>query len=48
MAELGPNEGINALLKRHEVAYVEASADAILEDLDTPEDYERLRARYGQ
>jgi molybdenum cofactor cytidylyltransferase len=48
VGELGSNEGINALLTRHEVAYVEASADAILEDLDTPEDYERLRARHGQ
>ncbi len=48
VAELGPNEGINALMTRHEVAHVEASADAILEDLNTPEDYERLRARYGR
>ena len=46
--ELGPDEGINALLTRYEVAYVEAAADSILEDLDTPEDYERLRARHGQ
>ena len=43
-AELGADQGINALLARHEVAHVDASTDAILEDLDTPEDYERLRA----
>jgi molybdenum cofactor cytidylyltransferase len=48
VAALGPDEGINTLLSRHDVAYVEASAGAILEDLDTPEDYERLRARQGQ
>jgi len=48
LAELGPDQGINALVVRHEVAYVEAAADAILEDLDTPEDYERLRVRHGR
>ncbi len=48
VTELGPDEGINALMSRHEVAYVEAKADAILEDLDTPQDYDRLRARYGK
>jgi molybdenum cofactor cytidylyltransferase len=47
VAELGPDQGINALMARHEVAHVEAAADAILEDLDTPEDYARLRARHG-
>jgi molybdenum cofactor cytidylyltransferase len=47
VAELGPDQGINTLVARHEVTHVEATADAILEDLDTPEDYERLRSRYG-
>jgi len=47
VAELGPDQGINALVARHEVAHVDTGADAIHDDLDTPEDYERLRARYG-
>jgi molybdenum cofactor cytidylyltransferase len=45
-ASLTANEGLNALLARHEVEYLETSSDAILEDFDTPEDYQRLRARY--
>jgi molybdenum cofactor cytidylyltransferase len=48
VAELDPDEGISALMSRHDVAYVEANADAILEDIDTPEDYERLRTRQGR
>jgi molybdenum cofactor cytidylyltransferase len=42
---LGDDEGINALLARHPVATIEAEAAQILDDLDTPEDYRRLRQR---
>jgi molybdenum cofactor cytidylyltransferase len=44
---LAVDEGLNALLARHPVEDVESAEDAISEDLDTPEDYERLRSRYG-
>jgi molybdenum cofactor cytidylyltransferase len=47
VARLAAGEGLNALLARHPVADVESADDAISEDLDTPEDYERLRSRYG-
>jgi molybdenum cofactor cytidylyltransferase len=40
---LAANEGLNALLARHRVHTVEAEARTVLEDLDTPADYERLR-----
>jgi molybdenum cofactor cytidylyltransferase len=42
VSQLAPGEGINALLARHEVRHLETDAPAI-DDLDTPEDYERLR-----
>ncbi len=44
---LAAGEGLNALLARHPVEDVESTEDAISEDLDTPEDYQRLRSRYG-
>ena len=47
VAQLAAGEGLNALVARHEVEDFESGSDSILEDLDTPEDYERLRARYG-
>lgn len=47
VAQLAPGEGLNALLARHEVAHLEAGAGALVEDLDTPDDYERLRPRDG-
>ncbi len=40
---LAADEGPNALLARHAVRTIEAPPRAVLEDLDTPEDYERLR-----
>ena len=40
--DLGPQEGVNALLARHGVHEITDSSDAILTDIDTPEDYERL------
>jgi molybdenum cofactor cytidylyltransferase len=42
VSRLAPGEGINALLARHEVQYFESTRPAI-DDLDTPEDYRRLR-----
>ena len=39
----GAAEGVNALLNRHVVTCCEINDPAILEDLDTPEDYERLK-----
>jgi len=40
---LGPGEGVNALLARHRLEQVELNDPAMLEDLDTPDDYERLK-----
>ena len=48
VARLGADEGLNALVARHGVEYVEAASDAISGDFDTPQDYDRLRARYGK
>jgi CTP:molybdopterin cytidylyltransferase MocA len=48
VAQLGVDEGLNAIVARHGVAYVEAASDAISQDFDTPEDYDRLKARYGK
>ena len=41
------NEGLSGLRKRHltEVLELPVSSADVLEDLDTPEDYERLRPR---
>ena len=40
--QLGHEEGINRLLQRHPVLELPISAATILQDVDTPEDYERL------
>jgi molybdenum cofactor cytidylyltransferase len=40
---LGESEGLNVLLARHPVQTIEADAQEVLEDLDTPQDYTRLR-----
>ncbi|MEX0675833.1 MAG: nucleotidyltransferase family protein [Pirellulales bacterium] len=48
VAGLGDAEGLNVLVARHGVEFVEAPPDAAAEDFDTPEEYERLRARFGQ
>lgn len=45
---LGAGEGLNVLVERHGVQYVEAADDAIAQDFDTPEDYDRLRTRFGK
>ncbi len=43
VGRLAAHEGLNALLARYRVRTIEAEARTVLEDLDTPEDYERLR-----
>lgn len=48
VARLGADEGLNALLARHDAQWLEVAADASSEDFDTPEDYDRLRARFGK
>ena len=40
---LGPDEGVNAVLKRHATTELVLDLDDILDDLDTPSDYRRLR-----
>ena len=42
-------QGINAYLRRHpaETVEVPVASAAVLDDLDRPEDYERLRERFG-
>lgn len=48
VVELPPGEGVNALLKRPAISVCEHPVDdpAILWDLDTPGDYERLKASF--
>jgi CTP:molybdopterin cytidylyltransferase MocA len=43
------DEGLNTYLRRFEIETLEVPADSpdVLLDLDTPEDYERLRARFS-
>ncbi len=41
---LADNEGVNALLDRHLVREIDCNDPAILDDLDTPDDYQRLRS----
>jgi molybdenum cofactor cytidylyltransferase len=40
---LGNGEGVNTLLSRHRVQYIDVDDPAILHDIDTPDDYERLK-----
>ena len=42
---LGDQEGVNLLLRRHANREIECSEDEFPDDLDTPEDYRRLRQR---
>jgi len=42
-AELAVGEGVNVLLGRHRVHEVAVRDATVLDDLDTPEDYERLQ-----
>lgn len=42
---LPEREGLNSLVARHAARLVPCDEDAILEDLDTPEDYRRLHNR---
>ena len=43
VAGLAKGEGVSALLNRHRVERVDVDDPGVLEDLDTPEDYDRLR-----
>jgi molybdenum cofactor cytidylyltransferase len=45
LLRLSGEETLRTLLRRHEatIVYVEVETDAILRDIDTPEDYDRLR-----
>ncbi|MCH8047599.1 MAG: nucleotidyltransferase family protein [Planctomycetes bacterium] len=45
---LGTDEGINALLARHELQQIECPATATPADLDTPDNYRRLKDRYDR
>jgi molybdenum cofactor cytidylyltransferase len=46
---LAADEGLNTLIARHRVEYLEIDEqDACGDDLDTPADYERLRSRFGK
>ncbi|MGD9646858.1 MAG: NTP transferase domain-containing protein [Pirellulales bacterium] len=43
VARLAPDEGLNRLLERYPSLPVEVADEGILSDVDTPEDYARLR-----
>jgi molybdenum cofactor cytidylyltransferase len=45
LLDLGPEETMRDFLRRHEhqIAYIQVDSPGILEDMDTPEDYERLK-----
>jgi molybdenum cofactor cytidylyltransferase len=42
---MGPNQTMRDFLRMHEsrIAYIQVNSPGILKDMDTPEDYERLR-----
>ena len=44
---LGPDDTLRSVMRRHDqdVVYVDVDTDAILRDLDTPDDYARLRGQ---
>ena len=43
VAGLGADEGINAMLARNPVRLIECEDMAVLDDMDTPDDYRRLQ-----
>lgn len=45
VAALGENQGVNVLLQRHPVRAVAFGREGVPADVDTPEDYRRLRAQ---
>jgi molybdenum cofactor cytidylyltransferase len=47
VAALPPDRGIDAIVKTGPVLEIPVDAAGLLDDLDTPEDYERLRGKYG-
>jgi CTP:molybdopterin cytidylyltransferase MocA len=42
VSTLEAHEGVNALLDRHPIRYIETADSTIRDDLDTPEDYKRM------
>ncbi len=48
--DLPPDQGLNMLLQRHaaEIKPIEIDSPAVVADLDTPDDYARLRAELGE
>ena len=44
--QLAASEGVNALLTRHKVHEIPLAGSQEFDDLDTPDDYRRLRDRY--
>jgi molybdenum cofactor cytidylyltransferase len=47
VARLGPSEGLNQLRRRFPVRELDFIEPAVLADLDTPDDYRRLRESHG-
>ncbi|REK12398.1 MAG: nucleotidyltransferase family protein [Planctomycetota bacterium] len=45
VAQLGPDEGLNVLVDRYESRPVDVEDRAIVEDFDTPQEYDRLRSQ---
>ena len=43
VAQLGDDEGVNAIVGRHDARYFDSNDQGALQDLDTPEQYARLR-----
>jgi molybdenum cofactor cytidylyltransferase len=47
VSTLSADEGLDALLARHDVRLVECGPEAIASDIDTPDDYRRLAERHN-
>jgi len=47
VASLGAGQALNALVARHGVETIDSPGDAVADDFDTPEEYQRLRDRLG-
>lgn len=45
--KLGAQDGMNGLVARNRLETIDLGEAGVLEDLDTPDDYERLRPRHG-
>ena len=47
VGQLPPGQGLNALFERYDAAYLDVEPEAIPADLDTSDDYDRLRREHG-